>query len=215
MRERVFHAQPLDARMSRGLRPALAPQYLLGMAGLTATERERLEDVVGRRIGYRADAKTLVAAYLAAMERNAFARTVEVGPVPTSLTAERSAVLIEISRQLKRVIEDFEIQALFRVTAAQARSMRTTLLATYSDDADDLTIDWSLIGAKNRGRRHGDAFTGTAIEFTAEDRRDAFVASAQRVGVHVELVLGEPSKPWMLIVGDEFPSQKLPSAGRS
>lgn len=185
------------------------------MAGLTAEQRQVLEDVVGRRIGYRGDAKTLVVAYLAAMEQNAFARTVQVGPVPTSLTAERSAVLIEISRQLHRVIEDFEIQALFRVTAAQARSMRTTLLATYSDDADDLTIDWSLAGAKNRGRRRGDTFAGTAIEFSAEDRRDAFLAAAQRVGIHVEVVLGEASRPWLLLVGDEFPAAKLPTGSSS
>lgn len=191
------------------------PEPLAGMTGLTAAERQVLEDVVARRIGYRADAKALVVAYLSAMERHAFARTVQVGPVPTSLTAERSAVLIEISRQLRRVIEDFEIQALFRVTAAQAKSMRTTLLATYSDDADDLTIDWSLTGAKNRGRRRGDTFAGTAVEFTAEDRRDAFLASAQRVGVHVELLLGDASKPWLLLVGDEFPAGKLPTASSS
>ncbi len=191
------------------------PEPLAGMTGLTAAERQVLEDVVARRIGYRSDAKALVVAYLSAMERHAFARTVQVGPGPTSRTAERSAVLIEISRQLRRVIEDFEIQALFRVTAAQAKSMRTTLLATYSDDADDLTIDWSLTGAKNRGRRRGDMFAGTAVEFTAEDRRDAFLASAQRVGVHVELLLGDASKPWLLLVGDEFPAGKLPTASSS
>lgn len=189
-------------------------QYLLHMAGLTPDERKRLDEVVARRIGYRGDAVALVTAYLTAMERHAYARTVEVGPVPTSLTAERSAVLIEISRQLKRVIEDFEIQALFRVTTSQARSMRTMLLATYSDDADDLTIDWCLVGAKNRGRRRGGTFAGTAVEFAAEDRRDAFAASAQRIGVHVELVVGEPRMPWLLIVGDEFPTEKLPMASR-
>jgi len=181
------------------------------MAGLTPEERQHLEGIVGRRLGVRSDAKTLVASYLDAMERNAYARTVEVGPVPTSLTAERSAVLIEISRQLKRVIEDFEIQALFRVTAAQAKAMRTTLLATYSDDADDLTLDWSLIGARNRGRRRVDAFTGTAVEFTAEDRQNAFAAAAQRVGVRVARVVGDQAMPWLLVVGDEFPQAKLPT----
>jgi hypothetical protein len=116
------------------------------MAGLTKDEQGLLETVVGRRVGVRSDGKVLVDAYLTAMARNAYARTVESGPVPTSLVTERSAILIEISRQLGRVIEDFEIEALFRVTPTQARSIRSTLLATYSDDADTLTLTWSMRG---------------------------------------------------------------------
>jgi hypothetical protein len=180
------------------------------VAGLTPEERARLEQVVARRVGARSKAKDLVAAYLDAMARHAFAHTTDAGPVPTSLTAERSAILIEISRQLHRVIEDFEIQALLRVSATQARSMRTTLLATYSDDADDLTLEWSLRDARTGRRRKVDSFTGTEIFLDSEDRRDAFVAYARRNGVPVEVVLGDDARPWQIVVGDAFPKDQLP-----
>ncbi len=143
------------------------------MVGLSGEELVRLEAVIARRVGVRCDPKKLVEAYLAALAASGFRRTVGDGPVPTSLTAERSLVLIEVSRQLGRVIEDFEIQALFRVSQSTARSMRTTLLATYSDDTDALTLDWSLRGARQDGREKTAEFTGTAIVLTSEDRRDA------------------------------------------
>lgn len=181
------------------------------MTGLTDAERQQLDKVVGRRVGARSDAKQLVAAYLDAMVRNAYARTTDTGPVPTSLTAERSLILIEISRQLNRVIEDFEIQALFRVTLTSARTMRTTLLATYSDDADELTMAWSLRGARTDGRRKASSFTGTVIVFESEDRRNAFVDNLQRSGIDIELILGDDAKPWQVIVGDAFPKSQLPA----
>jgi hypothetical protein len=178
--------------------------------GLTEEQRKRLEDVVRRRVGVRSDAEQLTTAYLNAMLRNAYVRTTEPGPVPTSLTAERSAILIELSRELGRVVEDFEIQALFRVTLGQARAMRTMLLATYSDDADDLTLAWSLRGAHTGPRRRGETFSGTVIVFGAEDRRDAFVAHVEREGIDVEVILGDDSAPWQVLVGDAFPRDQLP-----
>lgn len=87
------------------------------MSGLTIDERAKLEKVVSRRIGKRSDAVELVKCYLDAMSRNAYFRTTDDSPVPTSLGAERTLLLIEISRQLHRLAEDFEIQALLRVTS--------------------------------------------------------------------------------------------------
>jgi hypothetical protein len=181
------------------------------VSGLNDDERQRLEKVVGRRVGARSDPLQLVAAYLDAMVRNAYARTTDGGPVPTSLTAERSLILIELSRQLKRVIEDFEIQALFRVTLPSARAMRATLLATYSDDADELTLAWALRTARSSRRQKASSFTGTTVLFESEDRRDAFVDNVQRSGVDVEVVLGDAKKPWQVVVGDAFPKDQLPS----
>jgi hypothetical protein len=181
------------------------------MTGLTNAERQRLEQVVARRVGVRSDPKQLVAAYLDAMVRNAYSRTTDGAPVPTSLTAERSLILIEISRQLNRVIEDFEIQALFRVTLTSARAMRTTLLATYTDDADQLTMAWSLRGARTDGRHNAGSFAGTVIVFESQDRRDAFVDNVQRSGIDIEVVLGDAKKPWQVVVGDAFPKSQLPA----
>lgn len=185
--------------------------YRACMAGLTKAERERLTQVVARRLGARSDAADLATAYLEAAERHAFARTCEPGPVPTTLNVERSAVLIEISRGLKRVINDFEIQALFRVTAAQAKAMRTTLLAMYSDDTDELTLAWSLEEARTLGRLDVGAFTGTEIQFNSKERRDSFLAQNERAGVKVEVLLGDEARPWRAAVGDAFPKANLPS----
>ncbi len=181
------------------------------MAGLTQAERDRLVDLVRRRIGVRSDAEVLVSAYLEAMLHSAYARTTESGPVPTSLTAERSAILIEISRQLGRVVEDFEIQALFRVTLAQARAMRTTLTATYADDANELTLAWSLRGARKNGRRKADTFVGTLIVFPSEEHRDAFDDQVERAGIDVQVIYDDEANPWQVVVGDAFPKTQLPA----
>lgn len=157
------HAPPPRPVPSVVYAPPLGGVSLLVVSGLSDDERQRLEKVVRRRVGPRSDAPQLVEAYLDAMLRNAFARTTDGGPVPTSLTVERSFILIEISRQLKRVIEDFEIQALFRVTLPSARAMRTTLLATYSDDAAELTLAWALRGARTGRRQRASSFTGTTV----------------------------------------------------
>jgi hypothetical protein len=180
------------------------------MGGLTGDERRRLQEAIARRLGARSDAAKVTTAYLDAMSHYAYARTAGSGPVPTSLTSERSEILLEICRQLDRMIEDFEIQALFRVTATQARAIRAALQAAHSDDANELDLNWSLRGAKNTKRRKGDSFTGEVIVFAAEDRMDAFVAYAERAGIEIEVVRGEADKPWQVIVGEGFPRDRLP-----
>jgi hypothetical protein len=180
------------------------------MAGLTDAERRELVSVVARRLGRRGSADTLVTAYLDAMARNAYDRTVQAAPVPTTITAERSAILIEISRGLGRVIEDFEIQALLRVSQPQARAMRNNLIATYSDYADQLTVSWATSDARQAGRVKGSDFTGTVVVFDTEDKRDALVAYARRLGAGVEVLLGEATTPWRALFSDDFPADRLP-----
>lgn len=180
------------------------------MGGLTGDERTRLQETIARRLGARSDAAQLTSAYLDAMSHYAYTRTVGSGPVPTSLTSERAEILLEICRQIDRMIEDFEIQALFRVTVTQARAIRTALQAAHSDDANELDLHWALRAAKNPKRRRGDAFTGEVIVFAAEDRRDAFIAYAERSGIAIEVVQGEADRPWQVIVGDGFPRDRLP-----
>jgi hypothetical protein len=180
------------------------------MGGLTDEERRRLEETIARRLGARSDAAQLTSAYLDAMAHYAYTRTAGSGPVPTSLTSERSEILIEICRQLRRMVEDFEIQALMRVTTTQARAIRTALQAAHSDDAAELDLHWSLRGAKNHKRRKGTAFTGEVIVFAAEDRRDAFIAYAERSGIEIEPIQGEAGAPWQVVVGAGFPRDRLP-----
>lgn len=180
------------------------------MPDLSDEQAKRLLEVVTRRLGARSDPKTLVEAYLTAAVKHAYARTCEMGSVPTSIVVERSTLLIEISRELGRVIEDFEIQCLYRVTLTQAKSMRTTLLATYLDDTDELTLAWSLVDATRQGRRDVGKLNGKVIVFTSEERRDAFFEQAQRLGASVAVVHGDPATPFQVVVGDDFPTAKLP-----
>jgi hypothetical protein len=180
------------------------------MAAISAEELKRLEQAVASRLGARSDAAVLVRAFVDGTTRTALVRTVGEGSVPTSLPMERSLILIEVSRELGRVIEDFEIQALFRVSPAQARAMRTALLATYPDVVNDLSLAWSVVDAFCDGRKKGRSWAGTVVVFAAEDRRNAFADYARRLGADVEELLGDAERPWRLLVSDTFPKGQLP-----
>ena len=146
------------------------------------------------------------------MARNAYALTAERAPVPSTLTDERSMLLIEISRQLGRVIEDFEIEALLRVPRSKARAMRTTMLATFADDVDQLIQDWALRGAHKGGRvKTDEGWTGTTVTLASVDRRDRFVDLLERRGIPLAIVHGDAEHPWSVVIGDQFPAKELPA----
>ncbi|MEV8239353.1 hypothetical protein AB0O90_03885 [Microbacterium testaceum] len=180
------------------------------MGALDDADTVRLKNVVLRRLGAGHDAQALVDAYLTAAQRHAFARTVEIGPVPTSLTVERSGLLLEISRELGRVVDDAEIQALFRVSRSQARAMRTTLLASYSDITDDLTVYWALKDASNGGRKKVGDVNGTLVRLSSEQKLEAFLSQMERLGVPTETMTDSRSG-WAVVVSDAFDRQRLPS----
>jgi pimeloyl-ACP methyl ester carboxylesterase len=174
---------------------------------------ERLERVIKNRVGRRSDGGELARAYADGAAQHALNSAMGSGPVPTSLPAERAALMIEVSRKLGRLVEDYEIEALLRLTSGLAKSVRRTLVATYTDIAAELLETWSLKGSRARGRLKGDDFAGEAISFADEDRRDAFVEAQEKVGIPVQVVHGDADSPWMVIVGDEFPADRLPGKG--
>ena len=184
-----------------------------GEAAIVEGDAERLERVIKNRIGARSDGGELARAYAEGAAQHALNSAMGSGPVPTSLPAERAALMIEVSRKLGRLVEDFEIEALLRLTSGLAKSVRRTLVATYTDAAAELLERWSLKGARGKGRRKVDDFAGEAISFADEDRRDAFVEAQEKVGIPVQVVHGEADNPWMVVVGDEFPTDKLPGPG--
>lgn len=185
---------------------------VFGMGELNEQERQTLQAAVARRLGARRDATELVPAYLVAAQRHAFSRTLQAGPVPTSLTVERSGLLLEISRELGRVIDDVEIEALFRVSRSQARTMRTTLLASYSDITDDLTVDWALKDARRGARKTVGDVNGTLIRFSSEQKLNAFLSQMERSGTDTELVYDDKRSPWAVVVSDAFPRDRLPKS---
>lgn len=181
------------------------------MTDLPASDRARLVEVVQRRLGPRGAAEALVDAYLVASVRQAFQRTTQDAPIPTTLTVERTVLLLEICRALGRVVDDREVQALLRVGAMQARSIRRSLLATFSDSTDELVTAWALDGATNAGRRKGDTYAGTAVVFGSKEKRDAFIAELTRSGFSCDVDEGDRLHPWVALVGDEFELPKLNS----
>lgn len=180
------------------------------MEWLTAEERVLLAEVLKRRLGARGDGPALATAYLRASQRSAFDRTVANAPVPTSLTAERSALLIEVSRELGRLIEDFEVQAILRVTPSAARSIRRNLVATYADDASDIAIRWALRGAVRGDRIKYLGNIGTEVQLDSRERRDEFVVHAPRLAAGVVVLAGLSSAPWRVWVPDAFAQDLLP-----
>lgn len=90
--------------------------------------------------------------------------------------------------------------------------MRTTMLATFADDVDQLTQDWALRGVLKGGRAKTDAgWTGTTVTLPSEDRRDQFVDLLERRGVPVAVIHGDAQHPWSVVVGDQFPANELPA----
>ena len=189
--------------------PHRSGTILMAMVGLTSADRTELRDAIKRRLGVRPGAAQLTEAYLNGAQRHALSRTIADGPVPTSLNVERSGLLLEVSRELQRVIEDYEIEALFRVSRSQARSMRTTLLATYSDAVDPMTMTWSLTEATRGKRTKGRRVAGETIGFDSGQKRDAFVACLERSGYEVEILHDDETR-WQVIVGYQFPRAQLP-----
>lgn len=184
------------------------PARMLAMA--SDSDTCELEKRIQNRLGSRGNGTELARAYLDGAREHAINRTLGNGPVPTTLAAERAALLVVVSKKLNRLIEDFEIQALLRLAPAQASSLLRTLLATYADDAHDLLQQWSLHKARKDGRAKASNFGGTKIVFSSKDRRDNFVQLQEQQEIDVEIVDKDDEHNWVVIVGDQFPKDRLP-----
>lgn len=172
---------------------------------LTKDQVERLAATLEKRLGKRRDAGKLAAAYLAAVQWQAFERTLGPGPPATSFAADRIDLLMHVSKQLDRLITDEEIGALMRVTPSVARRWHRELLAVYADEANPLALKWSLEGARRLGRGEEGDVVGEKIGFPSADRRDVFIEQLERVGQSVLVLHGEPRQPYVALADDSFP----------
>jgi hypothetical protein len=125
---------------------SIAVQRLQALAGLAKLDAERLVD----------------AAVAGAVDQ-AFELINGAGPVPTSMTTSKADRLRFICDRAGRILSQREVEILFRVTSAAARSIMTTMLATYEEalrekfvermrsdaaitasGSDDMGLTWTL-----------------------------------------------------------------------
>ena len=81
----------------------------------------------------RAQAAALVDAVLAGAVDHAFELINGSGPVPTSMSTAKADQLHWICDRLGRLVSQREVELVFRITPASARTVLNTMLATYEE----------------------------------------------------------------------------------
>jgi hypothetical protein len=92
------------------------------------TAADRLVTLAGLAKG---EAEDLVEAALQAAEDQTLETITGAGPLPSSMTATRAQQLHYVCLNAKRILTEREVEVLFRATPAQARTIMTTMYATY------------------------------------------------------------------------------------
>lgn len=115
------------------------------------------------------------------------------GPVPTSMTTARADQLRYICERVGRLVTQREVEVLFRVTSTTARSILTTLQATYAEALrtkflDRMRDDVKVIAAGNQtdGLRW-------KLRFTETNTCDAAVTELARQGLAGEIASEGPN----------------------
>lgn len=109
------------------------------------------------------------------------------------------------SRELGRLVDRSEIEALLRVPAAAAGSVLKLMIATYTDDAGPLQIAWCLQGAYSDGvGTHGPITDGNRVVLADRDRLESLVESLHRDGVNAVAKTDEPELRNLVVVDANF-----------
>jgi hypothetical protein len=87
------------------------------------------------------DATDLVDATLAGAVDHAFELINGSGPVPTSMTTAKADQLRWICDRLGRLVSQREVELVFRITPATARTILNTMLATYEEGLREQFLD--------------------------------------------------------------------------
>jgi hypothetical protein len=100
-----------------------------------ATDDGGRKDAVDRLVTLaglsRDDAEALVESALKAATDQTLETITGSGPLPSSMTATRAQQLHYVCLNAKRILSQREVEVLFRATPAQARTIMTTMYATY------------------------------------------------------------------------------------
>jgi hypothetical protein len=89
----------------------------------------------------KTDASDLVDATLAGAVDHAFELINGSGPVPTSMTTAKADQLRWICDRLGRLVSQREVELVFRITPATARTILNTMLATYEEGLREQFLD--------------------------------------------------------------------------
>jgi hypothetical protein len=181
------------------------------------TTTDDIDSALARRLpSMDLDARRrLATAYLDAAVQHAAERTVGTGPIPTTLSAERAALIAYVSRKFERLLSEDEISALLRIPTSTARSVRRTMLAVY-DDLPNLALKAAFTRAVRDGRgSQGEVKDGYRVKFSTRENMQITFSELQRQGYLCEVMESTGSRH-VLLIDSSFPiSQALPdSRGR-
>ena len=172
---------------------------------MAETPTQRIARALRARLGPSADADALAKAYMEASHSHALSRTLGTGPVASSISADRADLMINVSRELGRLVDRSEIEALLRIPAAAAASVLKLMVATYTDDAGPLQIAWCLQGAYSDGvGTHGPIADGSRVVLADRDRLEGLLESLHRDGVNVVAKTDEPELRNLVVIDAGF-----------
>jgi hypothetical protein len=106
--------------------------------------------------------------------------------VPTSMTTSKADQLRFICDRAGRMLSQREVEILFRVTATTARSILTTMLATYEESLREKFLDRMRSDAKVLASGTVDTALSWTLRFSESSTFDAAWAELSRLGVLTE-----------------------------
>ncbi len=138
------------------------------------------------------DAGGLVDAVVAGVVDHGFELINGSGPVPTSMTTSKADQLRWICERVGRLVSQREVEIIFRITAASARSILNTMLATYEEGLREQFIDRMRADATVLPTGTADDGLTWTLRFTEASTFDAAWSELSRLGL---LSVSEASTP--------------------
>jgi hypothetical protein len=138
-----------------------------------------------RRLGglTEADAAALVDAAVAGAVDQVFELVNGSGAVPTSMTTAKADQLRFVCDRAGRLLSQREVELLFRVTATSARSILTTMLATYEESLREKFLDRMRADAAVTASGTDDTGLTWTLRFSEPATMDAAWTELRRLGI--------------------------------
>jgi hypothetical protein len=152
-----------------------------------ADQRARAVDRLVRLGGLSKEAAgLLVDAAVAGTVDQAFSVINGSSAVPTSMTTAKAEQLRFICDRAGRLLSQREVEILFRVTATSARSILTTMLATYEESLREKFLDRMRADAKVIASGTADTGLTWTVRFSESSTLDAASGELARLGYATE-----------------------------